>query len=424
VCKGWHNTLADASLWTRLDLSRTTGGVADARVTDALLRGAAAKARGGLTALDLSQCPEQLTQDALLEVVIANAGALTELRACQRWGHTISERVEAILAAAPLLRVYDADTYADPAVACRMLRNEPPFGLLRVHKLLLGHVWPGGEAEVVAFAADMTASASSLSALTFSIAPLDELGALDAVVDAALARRLPGLWLSECSLSAASVPALARLLGGSALSTLALSYTHGVPLLLSGAEGSAALLAVALRANSTLAVLRLENVNVWHDAAAAETLLQALTAHPSVQSLRLSGNPVRAADRARAGAALGALVAAHASALEELCVSDCRLGDEGLDALVDALAGNTRLQVLQCRGNNMSDAFALTRLQRAVRANTSLRKLSVVETDHREEAAAEEDDGYDDADEEEEEAGVNAMPVLRQLEALVEDRGL
>ncbi len=56
VCKGWHNTLADRALWARLDLKADCCGMACARVTDALLRGAAAKARGGLTALDVTGC--------------------------------------------------------------------------------------------------------------------------------------------------------------------------------------------------------------------------------------------------------------------------------------------------------------------------------------------------------------------------------
>ncbi len=99
-----------------------------------------------------------------------------------------------------------------------------------------------------AFAANMMASASSLSHLGLSGAPLDGHGALDAVVDAALARRLKILVLSHSSLSAA---ALARLLGGNALNMLFLHNTVVLPLLLSGADGSAALLAAALRANNT-----------------------------------------------------------------------------------------------------------------------------------------------------------------------------
>jgi hypothetical protein len=116
---------------------------------------------------------------------------------------------------------------------------------------------------------------------------------------------------------------------------------------------------------------------------------------------------VRAADRARAGASLGALVAANAPALNTLNVSHCALGDEGLGPLVDALAANTHLRVLHCADNDMSDEFALQRLRPALLANTSLRKMTLVAA-----AAAAEEGGGD----------VVVSPVLRQLEALVAER--
>jgi hypothetical protein len=405
VCKAWCGVLLERSLWTRLDLSRA-GGVARARVTDALMRGAAGKAHGSLTALDVSGC-EQLTHEALLEVITANAGALTELRVCRGWAHTTAEQVEALLGAAPLLRVCHADTNAAAADASRMLRNEPPFAPLRVHRLCVDAPWLGGEADVRAFAVDLTASASSLLELVLIDAPLAGHGVLDAVVDAALARRLPDLMFCQCSLSAASVPALARLLSGSALTSLHLLNTGDEPLLLSGEGGSAALLAAALRANNTLTELSLRSANVWHDAEGAETLLQALTAHPSVCFLFLPSNIVRAADCTRIGAALGALVAANAPALELLNVSDCALGDEGLGPLVDALPANTHLRELHCCEIGMSDAFALDRLQPSLLANTSLQGLKLA------------DDEEEDEEEEEED-----VPVLRQLEQLVAERAV
>jgi hypothetical protein len=314
------------------------------------------------------------------------------------------EQVKALLGVAPLMRECHADvTDADAAPARRMLRNEPPFGPLRLHFLGVYPPWPGGEAEVVALAADMTASASSLSELLLFRAPLDGHGALDAVVDAALARRLPALALTHSGLSDASAPALTRLLCGYALNTLAVQFTGAEPLLLSGAEGSAALLAAALRANNTLTELRLTAVNVWQDAAATEMLLQALTAHPSVRSLRLDHSAVPAADCARTGASFGALVAANAPALTKLNVSGCALGDVGLGPLADALAANTHLRVLYCSGNDLTAAFALQRLQPALLANASLQRLWLVE---------------------EEEGDGEVSLALRQLEQLVAERAV
>jgi hypothetical protein len=398
VCKGWQSTLDDATLWTRLDVSPESG-VAPERVTEAVLRGASGKARGGLTALDVSEC--RLTHEALLEVLAANAGALTELRASRALlGAGTVEQVEALLGAAPLLRVCDPGArLVAAAAACRMLRNEPPFGPLRLHFLSVQQPWPGGDADVHAFAADLTASASQLSHLMLADAPLGTLGALDALVDAALARRLPTLALFQSSLSAASVPGLARLLRGGALRTLFIINIDDVTLLQSGPEGSAALLAAALRANKTLFRLGLR-ANVWHDIAAGETLLHVLTSHASILQLELNNNVVRAEDRARAGACLGALVGANAPALRQLAVCECSLGDEGLGPLVDALAGNTHLAILNCSGNGMSDAFALERLLPALLANNSLRELKLV--------------GGDDND--------AASPALRQMEQLVAQR--
>jgi hypothetical protein len=399
VCHAWCDVLSERSLWTRLNLSPKSG-VARARVLDALLRGAAAKARSGLTALDVSDS-EQLTHLVLLEVVAANAGTLTELRACNilTLSALTTEQNEAHLRAAPLLTAYHADTHADAAAACRMLRNEPPFGPLRLQTLAV-YRWPGGEADVPALAADLRASASSLLQLMLFSAPLGGLGALDAVVDAAMARRLPILALCQSSLSAASVSALVRLLGGDALSALFLKNNDDVTLLQSGPDGSAALLAAALRANNTLQLLGLELVSVWHDVAAAETLLHALTAHPSVQTLSLSENAVRAADRARVGASLATLIAANTPTLTRLSVSACNLGDEGLGPLVDALTANTHLRELECSRNDMSYAFALERLRPVLLANNALRKLTLV---HDLDASA-------------------ASPALRQLEQLVAER--
>jgi hypothetical protein len=375
VCKAWCGVLAERSLWTRLDVSPASGV---ARVTNALLRGAAGKAQGGLTALDVSGC-EQLTHEALLEVVTANADALTELRACRGWPLAVTpEQTEALLGAAPLLHVFHADACAAAAAASRMLRNERPFGPLGVHRLQVQPPWAGDEEGVRAFAAAITASASSLSGLWLVGAPLAGQDALDAVVDAALARRLPSLFVSNSSLSDATVPALVRLLGSNTLDTLYLQHTGTAPLLLSGADGSAALLAAAMRANSTLTELRFTDANVWHDMEAAETLLQALAAHPSVRSLRLYGNHVRVADRARAGASLGALVAANAPALQVLSISYCHLCDEGLGPLVNALAVNTHLRELRCSHNDMSERFALNRLLPAVGANTTLDRVKLL----------------------------------------------
>ncbi len=199
--------------------------------------------------------------------------------------------------------------------------------------------------------------------------------ALDAVVDACLARRLTTVELGHADLSTASVPALARLLGGGALTHLGVYGAR--PLLLDAP--AAALLGSALRANATLTSLTLWAVQLWRDPGAGAALLGALTAHASLKMLRLDLNRARYFDDVQRGAvftALGALVAADTPALRELHICGCGLADVGLGPLVDALPRNRHLLTLNCCHNDMSEAFARDRLLPAVRANTSLRELS------------------------------------------------
>ncbi len=210
-----------------------------------------------------------------------------------------------------------------------------------------------------------------LSSFALYGARLDDPAALDMVVDAVLLRCMHSLGLHSCGLTPASAPALARLLRGSALTTLDIRNSHQQLL----DAPAAALLAGALRDNSTLTTLTLESVGVWRDAAAATALLGALVGHPSVRTLDMSYDASWRAHAAAAGAVLGALVAANAPALRELKVLHCEVGDDGLRPLVDALPANTHLHTLNISGSNMSEAFAAARLLPVVHANSGLRQL-------------------------------------------------
>jgi hypothetical protein len=207
-------------------------------------------------------------------------------------------------------------------------------------------------------------------------ARLNEQAALDAVVDLAAQRRLTYLELYGCGLSPASAPALARLVGGSALSALVLGGDGGAAHLLD--EPAAVLLGNALRANTTLTSVGFNFVRLFSDAAATAALLGSLTAHASLQKLDLSYNysahgHAPADALAAAGAVLGALVVANAPALRELNLCVCHLTDDGLGPVVDALPANTHLRVLDCRYNQLSEAFKRERLLPAVRANPWLK---------------------------------------------------
>jgi hypothetical protein len=366
VCRGWRAALAERSLWLRLALSPESGVVC--RITDALLRAAAARAGGALLSLAVVDCP-LVTHAAMLAVATENAATLREARLCRGAQHELGCReLEALLRRAPLLRTLHADLLYHAAATRRVLRNEPPFEALRVRRLDVSGL-ARDEAATLALAADLTTHAAahaSLEQLHLLGAPLDAPAALDAVVQAALACRLQRLELVACRLSPASTPALTRLLGGGVLTTLHI-YANGRLL----DEPAAVLLSAALRASTTLTSLVLIDAGLWHEPAVGVKLLNALTAHPSLcelcLELRLDSNDVRAA-RQQVGAALGALIAANAPTLRVIGIYSNGLGDAGMGPLVDALPHNTHLQTLHCPNDDeMSYAFVCERLLPAVR---------------------------------------------------------
>jgi hypothetical protein len=228
-------------------------------------------------------------------------------------------------------------------------------------------------ANVVALAAAAAAQAS-LTELQLRGAPLYVPGALDAVVDAALALRVSSVQLSGCQLSPACAPALARLLRGDALTELTIQ--GGSFQLLD--EPGAALIAVALRATTRLTALSLEGVWLFYDGAAAAHLMGALTG-PWLRVLNLSQNHQHneygGGWQARVGAALRALLLANAPALQTLHIHGNRLYDAGMGPVVEALRHNTHLTQLDCHDNVVSEHFAREQLLPAVRANGSLRQL-------------------------------------------------
>jgi hypothetical protein len=374
VCRAWRDSLAERSFWTHVDLSRSGG--ATCTVDDAALEAVEARAGGRLEALVVSE-GQQVTLRAVLRLLTANAGALRELRLSGANYSRISFDfgcVEAMVRAAPQLELLEVDVLCGAEHARRLLRNEPPLGVVRVVCLVLD---AGDAATLLALAADVPAHVS-LRCLGLSGIPLDALGVLDAVVDAALAHRLEQVIFLNSDLSPASAPALARLLGGCDCTSL---YILGsaAPGLLDGP--AAARLSIALRKNSVLTHFTLRDANLWQDAAGASLLLGALIAHPSVQSLDVGCNDVSEANKAAAGCALAALIAADAAALEELDVSHSSLGDAGMGHAIDALSSNTHLRTLKCTDNDMTDEFVRARLLPMVRTNTTLSTIQLVEED-------------------------------------------
>jgi hypothetical protein len=213
VCRAWNAALAERSLWAHLDLSPASG-VAIA-VTDAVLRAAAARAGGQLEALGLTSC-DDVSYPALLAAVTASGATLNELHVRDNPSNNAEERaeldileVEALLRAAPQLRVVDVPVRcSSTADAARLLGGEL-FAPLRARALTvyeLGAEAPD-EAAVLALAAHVAGHAW-LAELVLENVPLNTAAALDALVDAALARRLRAVELWRCPLTPASAPAL------------------------------------------------------------------------------------------------------------------------------------------------------------------------------------------------------------------------
>jgi hypothetical protein len=371
VSRGWHATLADASIWTRLALLPEDRVLRRVRFDDAKLLGAAARAQGRLEALDVSHFQPQPAEATLRVVVTANAATLRELRMCSGCTSTVKPAtVEALLQAAPALRELRADVGCDNvADALRMLRNEPPFGTLRIEVLNVKFDAPSRTLDAMRELAAAAATHASLRTLSLGSAPLGNPLALNAVADALLAHgALRCLELEKCSVDAPCAPALAHIAGsGSPLRTLIVKQLEP-PLLDAQA---AAVLGGALRGNHTLRALTFTGMALWAEhggSLAAALLLNALVDHPSLLTLSFDMN-WQCDNTALVGAALSALVAANAPALRHLNVMGSGLDDAGLGPLFDALATNTHLCTLDVSYNEMSEALVRDRLLPALRAN-------------------------------------------------------
>jgi hypothetical protein len=349
-------------------------------VTDSLLRAATARSAGHLETLDVTGCA-RVTHAALLAVVTANSASLRELHVRGAMPSVSYDsllavaEVEALLRAAPGLRACHAEAMiSEVPVARALLRAEPPFAALRLELLSLGDYEAEGTFldmhAVLQLVPDLSAC-TFLRELELTSVRIGTPAAPDLLVDAALACRLRNLRLIDCDLPAAWAPALARLVRGGALAQLVIDGGEDADL----DAPAVMVLANALRACSTLTSLTLRGVGLWRDVGAATALVGALTGHASLQTLGLSQDDLSAADWAVAGAAFGALVAANAPALQELCLPCCNVGNAGLRPLFDALPRNTHLRMLYCWLNDVTNAFARDALLPAVRANGSLRQL-------------------------------------------------
>ena len=400
VSRSWSDAVADPALWLRLDLSDGSGMTC--QMGDAALRAAAARAQGRLEVLKVNQdLPEySVSLAALRDNAAANAATLRELRGLRF--STAGEgfaNLQELLLAAPALVALEASMSCTCDYGIPLLRNEPPFGPLRMHSMSIDLYRDSPVGEFRLMAAELTKH-RSLTELCVSVddeADLltDELGL---VVDAALAVGYQTLRLYDSKVKPTAAPGFARLLSSLALRHLEIANGNGFYSLLD-APGYA-LLGDALRSNCTLHKLALRGV-IWQDVATeVPALFDALTGHVSLRSLDFTQSYLGAAvvdnpfeeDPLRYeeltyeqltelgtgievfGRALGRLVAADAPALKKLKVTFRGPVVGVLGPLIDALPHNAHLQVLKSWRGNLGWAFR-KRLLPAVRANISLRKL-------------------------------------------------
>lgn len=386
VSRAWRAALlAERCLWATLDVQDVGLGVP----LPALLRSAARLAGGDVTCIKLRG--EVLPADDLFELAESCAASLTELHlsrsgAGRRDGMELHPFVLAeLVRRAPALRALHADVEfgtffgeylggAGEDGGC--LRGTPPFNVLRVRRLSVRAIRIYADALAALFAD--CASHEALQELSLAGAALGRTRLLDALVDAAHARRLTRLRLSDCLLGAQSAHALARLLGAGGEALTRLTLRGDGPRSLDVAGGLE--VGEALRSNATLTSLTLFGSWVTDNADACAALLRGAVGHASLSTLRFSkcnlppflgGRPSDAA-AVTLGGALGAVVAADAASLTLLDISQARLGDAGLTPLVEALRINSHLRTLVMSDNDASAAFAVRALLPAVHANASL----------------------------------------------------
>ena len=361
VCPSWRAFLADPSLWQMLDLTHA-GGVAAERVTENLMDGALKRAAGQLRVFTFNQRAKWITRDFLVAVIKSDGAQLQELNSGHLW--LAVDDLKTLLAAAPRLQVLNVQVTGKYVELLPVLRNDPPYGPLRVSEVdAHGDV---SDADVLAFAAAVSAH-ESLKGL--DVCEVNFARGLNALVDAAAERRVSCFVMVECAFDAETVPALARLLQRGSLTTFLVEGNN----FLDAQESSMPVLCAALRSCPTLThlAIRLNPPDGASRHTAVIELLDAAALLPALTELDLNGSTVMEdfddEDNVAFGCALGALLHANLPNLRTLRVNGCWLGDEGLAPVLDGLAANTHLRELNCRhDNNLSDAFLRNHLEPAL----------------------------------------------------------
>lgn len=449
VSRSWRATLSlERSLWTRCELrtdkDHSEGNPRSCYQLEGLLWLALARAGGAFTALTLG--PFELHIDRLLRLLHACAHSLTELTLLHDGEYHASD-VARILSAAPKLKTLHLNLDWDPTFSPAMLRNDPPYRAVRVHRLRLESLpedqGPRHEAVAALKSAVLAHQHECFTELTLhdelDISEVGDVGLLCAV---ALERGLivhgmdrlgrgDGLCTYE-AFDAFDAALLVRLLEAHALRLLVVN--ERLVTLLKLDDLWLRFVAAVQNCTSLRRVQFEANETARNDCDTACALLRALVAHPTVECIStwtdelcvtapapptmLLPLPVARA----CGNILAAMVAADAPALHSLSLINFGLGPGGLLPFFRALPSNTKLRKLFLRWDSdtwqeecdfyweqqtmdlvfrppfVSAQLAEDVLAPAVRANQGLTLLELVPDWFEYESEDEEDDTGEEAD--------------------------
>jgi hypothetical protein len=327
VCRAWRDLLSDYTLWQRLDMTFASGLT---WISPALVRGAAARAAGQLLVFVTYYAGDDervggAFKAAIEDVIATNADSLLELHHTNMQFHTRDTRT--LLEKTPHLQAFVAKPFGTIRELLPVLRNEPPFGPVRAIKVeaRLGYE----SIEQIREGAAALAGHTWLTDLTIHGLKHDDPGALNALLDAASARRLVDLGVNDCRFGAQHVPALARVLHCGSLEKLFMIFPDSEP--------PGALIAAAFQGSRSLVKVLLRGGSWQHGGYGA--MLDALKGLPALSRLEVTFSTT-SWNEAAAGAALGALLAANSPNFRALFVTNCFL-DRGMQALDAGRKANT-----------------------------------------------------------------------------------
>jgi hypothetical protein len=345
VCRTWNAALADPALWEELDLSHG-GGFGFG--TPALVLGAVARAAGRLRVLNVEHV-EVLPE--VRAIVAANGATLHELTPPFLTDWCVNGLRE-LLASAPQLRQLSVCVHGSASELLPVLRNEPPFAVVRVTRAAIDFR-AANRADALAAAAGVAAH-SWLTRVDVQSIQFRDPEVIDALLGAA-EQRTCDLTLTRCSFGHANIAALARVLRAGKLEHLEVRGAGFPPTDM----GSGPALADAFRECSSLLELTLSEIpwdNDSHEAITA--VLDAASKWPLLDVIYLDNSQPHPAFAPTVGRALGLLLAESRSRrLRCLAINNCQLGDDGMAWVLAGLASNRTLRSLECNDNNMSVGF-------------------------------------------------------------------